>query len=164
MNVNKSTSEVSSLKVLICFDYRFTLYILKNYIISLKQQGWIAGSNGCNKASSIYFFLFDCTCGSKQPTKITPNCCSLPLMTKYECVSLRPAWDLQPGLPAPWQGGRRMVEIPRIAGHAAILNPNQATRLHLHHRLLPPAATDGRVTTMWAEWDRTKQGTTLSQS
>lgn len=43
----------------------------------------------------------------QKPTKITPDCCTLLLVTKYECVSLRPAWDPQPWLPIPWQGGRK---------------------------------------------------------
>lgn len=36
-----------------------------------------------------------------------------------------------------------MVEIPHIVGHAAISNPNQATRLQLYWALLPPSASDG---------------------
>ncbi len=84
-----------------------------------------------------FFFASDCACGLKT-SEITPDCCTPLLVTKYECVNLKPTWDLQPWLPIPWQGGRRMVEIPHIVGHAAILNPNQATRLQLYSSLLPP--------------------------
>lgn len=47
----------------------------------------------------------------------------------------------------------RMVEIPHIVGHAAISNPNQATRLQLYWAallllLLLLLPVMGRVTTM----------------
>lgn len=78
----------------------------------------------------LYYFVSDCTSGS-ETAMIIPDCCTLLLVTKYECVSLKPAWDLRCRLPTSWQGGRRMAEIPHIVGHTAILNPNQATRLQL---------------------------------
>lgn len=81
-----------------------------------------------------FFFVFHALAIKKnktktptQNTKMTRVWCALLLVTKYECVSLRPAWDLQPSLSIPWQGGLKMAEIPHIVGHAAILNPNQAT-------------------------------------
>lgn len=65
------------------------VYIVKsNNLVSLKQQVdnrffWLLWS-----VLQSFFFMSNCAGGLEKPTKITPVCCTLPEVTKYECVSL----------------------------------------------------------------------------
>lgn len=110
-----------------------------------------------------YSFCLSFSCGFKT-TKLSADCSTLPPVTKYECVCLRPAWDLQTWLPAPWQGGQKMVEIPHIVGHAAILNPTAVVLTLLPFTSDHLSKERQKTTACTAVWELalTKTGKTVS--
>lgn len=84
-------------------------------------------------------FVSDRACGSKT-TKITPDRCALLLVTKYECVSLRPAWDPQPWLPISLAGRTKNGWDSTHSWSRCHFKPKPGyTVLYWPSSLLPPA-------------------------
>lgn len=96
-------------------DDKISLYfkvilVLKVFTLLSKviptPAGGAAGSAGPHGGSSIRLV---CVCLHLWSGNRQDNSSLLFLVTKWECVSWRPAWDWQPWLPILQQGGLRMV-------------------------------------------------------